>query len=50
MTLTAFDPIPAKARRAVEREAVELLEWLRPESPKRELRWSETVATSPQTG
>lgn len=50
MTLTAFDPIPAKARRAVEREAEELLEWLRPESPTRELRWSETVATSPQTG
>lgn len=50
MTLTAFAPLAARDRKAVEREAEELLAWLRPEAGKRELRWSEPVATPRQTG
>jgi len=50
MTLTAFAPLAARDRKAVEREAEELLAWLRPEAGKQELRWSEPVATPLQTG
>jgi Winged helix DNA-binding domain len=39
MTLTPLVPLSARVRSAVEREAEELLIWLRPETAKRELRW-----------
>ena len=42
MTLTPLAPIAARDRRAVEREAEELLAWLRPEAPRREVRWGPT--------
>jgi Winged helix DNA-binding domain len=41
MTLTALARIPARARRAVEREGEALLRWLRPDAGTREVRWSE---------
>jgi winged helix DNA-binding protein len=50
MILTALAPISARDRRAVEREARELLAWLRPEAAKRDVEWSESVATPAQTG
>jgi hypothetical protein len=39
LTLTELIPISAKNRRAVEREAADLLAWLRPDSAKREIGW-----------
>ncbi|MGA7910620.1 MAG: winged helix DNA-binding domain-containing protein [Candidatus Dormiibacterota bacterium] len=39
MTLTAFTSIPARSRRAVEREAEALLEWLRPDADKTQIAW-----------
>jgi len=50
MTLTSFEPLAARDRKAVEREAEPLLAWLRPDAGKRELKWSESVATPLQTG
>ncbi|MEP6753028.1 MAG: winged helix DNA-binding domain-containing protein [Candidatus Dormiibacterota bacterium] len=41
MTLTSFEPLAARDRKAVEREAELLLAWLRPEAGTRELKWSE---------
>ena len=39
MTLAALVPLAAKNRCAVEREAEDLLAWLRPDSTKREISW-----------
>jgi hypothetical protein len=50
MTLSPLVPLSARVRKAVEREAEELLAWLRPDTSKRELRWGELIATSRQTG
>ena len=43
ITLTPFAPISTRDRKAVEREAEALLAWLRPESTKREVRWSAAI-------
>jgi hypothetical protein len=48
--LTPLGPISARDRLAVEREAEQLLAWLRPEAAKRELSWGELAATPLQTG
>jgi hypothetical protein len=50
MTLTPLVPLSARARKTVEREAERLYSWLRPDTAKRDLHWSESVTTSPQTG
>jgi len=39
IALTPFAPLSAQDHKAVEREAEALHAWLRPEAPKRELRW-----------
>jgi hypothetical protein len=39
MTLTPFSALPARVRRAVEREGEALLAWLRPDTGKREMAW-----------
>ena len=39
MSLTPFAPLPAKSRKAVEREADSLLAWLRPDSAHAEVAW-----------
>jgi len=41
LTLTALEPIPAGAREEVEAEGERLLAWLRPETDRREVRWSQ---------
>jgi hypothetical protein len=40
LTLTPLVPLARRARREVEREAWELLAWLRPETDRREVRWA----------
>lgn len=50
MTLTPLVPLSARVRKTVEREAEQLLAWLRPDPAKRDLHWSESAATSRQTG
>ena len=41
MTLTSFEPLLARDRKAVESEAEALLAWLRPDARNRELKWSQ---------
>jgi uncharacterized protein YcaQ len=40
MTLTPLGPIPKREREEVEREAERLLAWLRPNTDRRQLRWT----------